>query len=387
MIEKLPYKNNLPPNTPYFLFDKENLRERLFLHKTIERKSNIKLVYSIKSLSHIEILKEIAKHIKGFSVSSLFESNLVKCITNKQHTIHFISPGIKAGQWDMISKTAHFVTFNSVEQFMRFKNKLKSKTSYGIRLNPEISFISDSRYNPCRKSSKLGVPLSDILKFLEKSRYAKQLKGLHFHNNCDSHNLSELTKTFKQIEFYLGKYLNKFEWINLGGGYLFNNSNDINTFYYLIQYIKQKYKFKNIIIEPGSSLVRDTAYLVSSVIDIFKREGKNIAILDTTTNHLPEVFEYQYTPNIVESNTSGPYEYMLAGCSCLAGDIFGTYFFKKKLKIGSKITFNKVGSYSLVKANMFNGINLPDIYYLENNMRLKNIKNYTFNDYMNYCGG
>ena len=59
----------------------------------------------------------------------------------------------------------------------------------------------------------------------------------------------------------------------------------------------------------------------------------------------------------------------------------------RKLKIGSKITFNKVGSYSLVKANMFNGINLPDIYCLENNIQLKNIKKYTFNDYMNHCGG
>jgi len=380
-------KKSLPSSTPYFLFDKEKLKKKLFLHKTIEEKSNIKLVYSIKSLSHVKILKEISRHIKGFSVSSLFESNLVKHITNKQHTIHFISPGIKDNQWDTVSNTAHFVTFNSLEQFMRFKDKLKSKTSYGIRLNPEISFISDSRYNPCRKSSKLGVPLSDILEFLENSRYTKHLKGLHFHNNCDSHDLSELTKTFKKIEFYLGKHLKKFEWINLGGGYLFDDSDNIATFYHLIQYIKKRYEFKHIIIEPGSSIVRDTAYLVSSVIDIFKREEKNIAVLDTTTNHLPEVFEYQYKPNISESSTSGPHEYMLAGCSCLAGDIFGTYFFKRKLKIGSKITFNKVGSYSLVKANMFNGINLPDIYYLENNIQLKNIKNYTFNDYVNYCGG
>ena len=380
-------KKSLSSSTPYFLFDREKLRKKLLLHKAIEKKSDVNLVYSIKSLSHIAILKEISKHIKGFSVSSLFELNLAKYIANKQHAIHFITPGIKDNQWGAISKTAHFVTFNSLEQFMRFKDKLKSKTSYGIRLNPEISFISDSRYNPCRKSSKLGVPLSDILKFLKNSRFAQHLRGLHFHNNCDSHNFSELTKTFKKIESYLGKHLEKFEWINLGGGYLFNNSNNVATFYRLIKYIKKRYSFKHIIIEPGSSIVQDTAYLVSSVIDIFKRDKKNIAVLDTTINHLPEVFEYQYKPNILESNASGSHEYILAGCSCLAGDIFGTYFLKRKLKIGSKVVFNKVGSYSLVKANMFNGINLPDIYYLENATHLKNIKNYTFNDYINHCGG
>lgn len=387
MIYNTTLKKSLPPSTPYFLFDKEKLIQKLFLHKTIKEKSNIKLVYSIKSLSHIKILKEISKYIEGFSVSSLFESNLVKHIINKRHTIHFISPGIRGDQWVAISKVAHFVTINSLEQFMRFKDRLNPKTSYGIRINPEMSFISDSRYNPCRQSSKLGVPLSDILEFLENSKFANHLKGLHFHNNCDSYKLSQLTKTFKKIESYLGKHLTRFEWINLGGGYLFNSSDNISTFYRLIEYLKKRYEFKCIIIEPGASIVRDTAYLVSSVIDIFKREGKNIAVLDTTTNHLPEVFEYQYKPSILESNTSGSYEYMLAGCSCLAGDIFGTYFFKRKLEIGSKITFNKVGSYSLVKANMFNGINLPNIYYLENNIQVKNIKNYTFNDYMNYCGG
>ncbi len=450
MIDKLINENHLPVDTPYFLFDKEILKNRLAIHKKISEQVNVKLIYSVKSLSHIELLKEITKYVTGFSVSSVFETRLADYMSkeydslsviseenskkagikqkpnltekpleesltslqtktqyksHKRHTIHFVSPGIKASQWDDISKHIHFMTFNSLEQFSRFKDKLYPHISYGIRLNPELSFIKDTRYNPCKKSSKLGVPLKEIAQFLSASNSLNSknsLEGLHFHNNCDSHNFSELKKTFKKTESYLSQYFKQFQWINLGGGYIFNTEKNLSQFYELIQYLKKKYQFKHIIIEPGSSLVRDSVYLISSVIDIFKRDGENIAVLDTTTNHLPEVFEYQYQPDVLnqvcpqgeedkstkvfENKKDRAYKYILAGCSCLAGDIFGTYFFKNPLKMGSKVVFHKVGSYSLVKANMFNGINLPDIYCLENNIELRKVKSYTFDDYMNHCG-
>ena len=92
-------------------------------------------------------------------------------------------------------------------------------------------------------------------------------------------------------------------------------------------------------------------------------------------------------PDISECNLSGSFEYILSGCSCLSGDIFGTYRFKNQLNVGSKITFKNVGAYSMVKANMFNGINLPDIYCIKSNNQWQKIRNYTFNDYLSYCGG
>lgn len=437
MIDKLINENHLPDDTPYFLFNKETLKKTLSFHKKIAEQANIKLIYSVKSLSHIVLLQEIAKYVTGFSVSSIFEiqladhisieydslsliskgnsnkanikpTTLIKPKTKKplestvtlsntkhnstqdkkhnQHTIHFVSPGIKKSQWSDISKHTHFMTFNSLEQFSRFKDKLHPHISYGIRVNPEVSFVKDTRYNPCREFSKLGVPLKEVATFLETSNSSKALKGLHFHNNCDSSNFLELTKTFQKIESYLSPYFHKLQWINLGGGYIFNAEKNLSSFYELVKYIKNEYQFEHIIIEPGASLIRDSVYLVSSVIDMFKRDGKHIAVLDTTTNHLPEVFEYQYQPDIVNQDSSGQNEYILAGCSCLAGDIFGAYFFKNKLKIGSKVVFNKVGSYSLVKANMFNGINFPDIYCLERDIELKKVKSYTFDDYMNSCG-
>ena len=117
-----------------------------------------------------------------------------------------------------------------------------------------------------------------------------------------------------------------------------------------------------------------------------KRSGKNIAILDTTINHFPEVFEYQYEPDVWGHNFFHKNEYILAGSSCLAGDVIGTYHFREKIKVGSKIVIKRIGSYSLAKAHTFNGINLPDIYCLDDRFGLKKIKTFTFEEYSKKFG-
>jgi carboxynorspermidine decarboxylase len=104
-------------------------------------------------------------------------------------------------------------------------------------------------------------------------------------------------------------------------------------------------------------------------------------------NHLPQVFEYQYRPAIVSSRPDAPYEYLIAGRSCLAGDLFGEYRFATPLEIGSIVTFSGVGSYTLVKSQMFNGINLPTIYFMRASGELEKIREYGFSDFWSRSGG
>ena len=375
-------------DTPYFFYNREEIRRKADFLSPFKEMSNCKLFYSVKALSQYKVLKEIASFVDGFSVSSLFEAQLARKVSRGAQDIHFISLGIKSDQWEMISDVASLVVFNSLEQFTLFKDRLKKSISYGIRVNPEISFVEESRYDPCRKISKLGVPISCLKKEIQKNNsLLNGINGLHFHTNCDSEDLSQLKDTFLRIKGSLGDLLHQFKWINLGGGYLFDRAINKGVFYDLINEIKKDYNFENIIIEPGSFFVRDSGRLVSSVIDVFQRNGQNIAVLDTTVNHLPEVFEYQYEPDVLDHDSSYPNKYILAGCSCLPGDIFGEYSFKNKLNVGSMLTFLNVGSYSLVKAHTFNGINLPDIYLSHGNIQQTKIKGFTLNEYIHQCGG
>jgi len=120
---------------------------------------------------------------------------------------------------------------------------------------------------------------------------------------------------------------------------------------------------------------------VTSVIDCFTADGKNIAVLDTSVNHNPEVFEYQRSPELVDAYSYGKQSSLLVGSSCLAGDIFGEYQFENRPRVGDKLIFSNVGAYSLIKANRFNGYNLPDIYWLDNSHKLLPIKQSHYQDY------
>lgn len=138
--------------------------------------------------------------------------------------------------------------------------------------------------------------------------------------------------------------------------------------------------------EPGASIVRRSGSLVSSVVDLFPSGDRQVAVLDTSVNHMPEVFEYKFEPDVLGDSDSGEFEYLLAGSACLAGDLFGEYAFEEPLTTGSRVVFPDVGAYSLVKANMFNGINLPTVYLLTDQGELQELKRYRFDDFLSLCG-
>jgi carboxynorspermidine decarboxylase len=173
--------------------------------------------------------------------------------------------------------------------------------------------------------------------------------------------------------------LAKLAWLNLGGGYLFAEIKDHKPFIDLVLKLKNDFAIE-VYIEPGKGIVGKAGYLVATVLDSFVSDGKAIAILDTSVNHNPEVFEYQRRPELCEQDDQGKYTVILAGCTCLAGDVFGEYRLKEPLHIGDKVVFKNVGAYSLAKANRFNGYGLPDI-YLWHGQQLEKIKQDSYQDY------
>ena len=373
--------------TPAFLYHEDKIISNLkYLKNRFLNTNSVNLLFSLKPfavLDGITIMKDL---INGFAASSLFEAKLAREAIGYDGTIHITTPGLKSNEIGSINEICDYLSFNSISQLKLFKKRIDSEINCGLRLNPKLSFIRDDRYDPCRKYSKLGVPINTLSDLVDKKSNALQgITGLHFHSNCDSLNFSQLLATVRHIEGYLSDFLQRIEWVNLGGGYLFNEASDQHAFYEVVELLNSKYGLE-IFIEPGASIIRSAGYLVSTVLDLFKSDGKKIVILDTSVNHMPEVFEYQFEPDVIDHVEDGNYKYILAGCSCLAGDIFGEYAFIQPLEIGSKIIFQNVGAYTLVKAHMFNGINLPSIYALTESGSLILKKEFTYQDFANRNG-
>jgi carboxynorspermidine decarboxylase len=161
---------------------------------------------------------------------------------------------------------------------------------------------------------------------------------------------------------------------------LFDAPADLSPLYRAVEFLQCNYGLE-VIIEPGAAFVRSAGYIVATVLDIFANGAKKIAVLDTTVNHMPEVFEYDFEPDVVGHDDGAEWEYILAGCTCLAGDLFGEYRFPQPLAVGDKVVFYNAGAYTMTKAHTFNGINLPAIYALTDAGALELKKRFTYADY------
>ncbi len=360
-------------NTPAYIFDVSKFTARIEQFFDLRQKTRFKLLYSIKALPIPSVLELMRPHVDGFSVSSLFEAKLAREVLGEEGSIHITSPGLRTDEIAEIREVCDYLSLNSLSQRARFFDPMLSKTSFGVRINPQLSFLDDDRYDPCRRFSKLGVPLEEI-------ETLDGMSGLHFHTMFASGNVLPLKLTLEKIESRLGDQLKQLDWINIGGGYVFCDQSVFAEFEEIIRRLSDRYDL-TVFFEPGRGIIGEAGELVTEVIDRFESEGKTIVVLDTTVIHHPEIFEYQKPPVIREAVDGEGWSCLLVGCSCKSGDLFGEYQFEQPLMVGSRISLTDVGAYSLVKASRFNGINLPSVYLRDANGRLELIKQYGYEDY------
>ncbi|MDP2903057.1 MAG: carboxynorspermidine decarboxylase [Methylovulum sp.] len=363
------------PTSPAFVLDETDLVNTLNILGGLREQSGCKLLYSIKALPFSTVLDIAKPYVDGFAVSSLFEAQLADGILAGRGGIHLTTPGIRADEIDGLAKLCTHISFNSLTQHQHFAPRTDKLASVGLRVNPKLSFLSDDRFNPCRQYSKLGVDIDTLWQ----SSSIDQIQGLHIHNVFSATDYTPLIKTLEKLTRYMADKLARLDWLNLGGGYLFAQISDHRPFIAAVDRLKSKYGLA-VYIEPGKAVVGHCGYLLATVIDSFVSDGKAVAVLDTSVNHHPEVFEYQRQPALHEHHPRGRHQAVLAGCTCLAGDIFGEYSFEKPLHTGDRVVFKNIGAYSLVKANRFNGYNLPDIFRY-NATGITRLKHHTYQDY------
>lgn len=345
--------------TPAFVYDLNRIQQQLELLSGLSRRTGCRPIYSIKSQPCEAILELVGETLHGVSVSSLYEARWARERLGASASLNLTTPGLRADEAGELAELCDCVSFNSLQQYQQLQPLMRANTSCGLRINPQLSLLDEQRYDPCRPFSKLGVPIDELL---TSDHSLDAVEGLHFHTSFGGESFAPLRSTLQHVMDKLPTLFQQIKWLNLGGGYLFNTEQDLSGLDALVLDCQRRYGIE-VFFEPGKAIVGEAGYLISSVLDVFVREGKSIAVLDTSVNHLPEVFEYQRPPTLY-GDTQGAHRVLLAGSSCLSGDLMGEFGFERPLQPGDRIIFADVGAYSLVKASRFNGYGLPALYVL-----------------------
>jgi len=342
------------PSSPAFVLDEGQVLANLQPLIALRQATGCKILYSMKALPLAFLLELLSGGVDGISVSSLFEARLAKEVLGVNgRSIHLTTPGIRPDEFPELSKLCSHISFNSLSQYQRLHG-LADGYSKGLRVNPKLSFANDQRYDPCRPHSKLGADIE-----LLQTGLPAGIEGLHFHTVFACLDFAPSQQTLEKLLPILKR--SQLKWLNLGGGYLYHDIANQAQIVELINRLKAEFGV-DVYVEPGKGMVGNAGYLLTTVLDRFVSDGKEVLVLDTSVNHHPEVFEYQMKPRLREEDSAGEQSAILAGSTCLAGDVFGEYRFDRIPEVGERLVFADVGAYSLIKANRFNGYKLPDVY-------------------------
>ena len=365
--------------TPAYVIDEKQLIHNLEILNGVQDRTGCSILLAQKAFSMYACYPLIAKYLKGATASGLFEARLAYEEFPGEN--HVFNPAFQDKEFsELLQYCDHFV-FNSVAQWKKFRERaLAAHKECGLRINPEYSTQDHAIYDPCSPLSRLGARISEIqLEELE------GLTGFHFHTLCEQ-GAEPLAETLEAVEEKFGKYLPQLKWINFGGGHhITKEGYNIPLLEKCINRMQEKYGLK-VYLEPGEAVALNAGFLVTEVLELIEGPEREmpVAILDASAAcHMPDVIEMPYRPPLFNSGEEGEktYSYMLAGATCLAGDNIGIYSFDEPLQCGQRLVFGDMAIYTMVKNNTFNGMALPDIYYVDSQDELKCIKKFAYENF------
>ncbi len=364
----------MPPlRTPYYLIDEAGLKKNLEIIRHIREESGAKSVLALKCFSTWCVFDLMRQYMDGTTSSSLFEARLGREKFGKE--VHAYSVAYSAEEVEAVSEFADKVIFNSISQLNRFHDRVSS-LKVGLRVNPGISYSHFDLADPARSYSRLGVCSEHEL-----DAVAGLISGVMFHFNCENDDVENIAAAIDQIGIKYASLLKRMEWVSLGGGIYFTKDGyPLERFCRVLKNFSESYGVQ-VYLEPGEAAVTCSTELVTTVLDVVHNEV-DIAIVDASVEaHMLDHLIYRTNPKI-SSPGPGTHPIMIAGRTCLAGDLFGSYELESALKIGDEVRIADAAGYTMVKKNWFNGVAMPSIAVRRLNGSVELIRSFGYQDYL-----
>ncbi|EGU46425.1 carboxynorspermidine decarboxylase [Vibrio ichthyoenteri ATCC 700023] len=360
--------------TPYFMISEDKLIENLEKAKRLKEASGVKLVLALKCFSTWGVFDIIKPYLDGTTSSGPYEVKLGYETFGGE--THAYSVGYSEDDVREVADICDKMIFNSQSQLAAYRHLVEGKASLGLRLNPGVSYAGQDLANPARQFSRLGVQTDHIDPAVFDS-----INGVMFHMNCENKDVDAFIALLDAISLNFGTYLDKLDWVSLGGGVFFTwPGYDIDKLALALKSFSAKHGVQ-LYLEPGEAIITQTTDLVVTVVDIVDN-GKKTAIVDSATEaHRLDTLIYNEPASLLEASEHGAYEYIIGSCSCLAGDQFCVANFDEPLEIGQRLHILDSAGYTMVKLNWFNGLRMPAVYCQRSNGEVEKINEFDYADF------
>jgi carboxynorspermidine decarboxylase len=359
--------------TPYYLLDERRILRNLKIIERVRKESGAKSVLALKCFSTWSVFGLMKQYMDGTTSSGVYEARLGREKFGKE--VHAYSVGFSRDDVREVRRYADKIIFNSVAQLEAFGGEARGMP-LGLRVNPGFSHSHYDLADPARRFSRLGVRDAKALR-----RVAKRLTGIMFHFNCENDDFAGLSRNLDRLGATYGGVLRGMQWVSIGGGIAFTKKGyPLDSFCARLRDFAAEFGVQ-VYLEPGEAAITGTSELVTTVLDVVHNEV-DVAIVDASMEaHTLDHLIYRTSPRIAKPGP-GRFEQMIAGRSCLAGDVFGRYRLARRLKRGEEVRIADTAGYTMVKKNWFNGLPMPAIVVRRLDGTLETVRRFGYKDYV-----
>jgi diaminopimelate decarboxylase len=373
--------------TPALIIDETALRDRARRYQAglQDRWPNSEVVWASKSLPLTSVFRVIGE--EGLGVDIAGGGELVMALAagvnpskilmhGNAKTDDEIEMAVKAGVGTIV--------IDNFDDIDRLERIVTGEQAVLVRIIPGILPDTHLANATGQDDSKFGLSISNAKVAIERLRESKKLRldGLHLHLGSQIMSTEPFIQSLEAIAS-----LGEFAVYDLGGGlgvrYTYEDSPP-SIEEYLDALIDTARKYlpptAKILIEPGRSMVADTAVTLYQVVTI-KRSARTFIAIDGGMADNLEVSLYgQRFEATVANRVGGGDLYSLVGRHCESGDILIDGVRLQDPKIGYIIAVPVTGAYCLTMANNYNGARRPAVVFCREGVARPVVRRETYQD-------
>lgn len=357
--------------TPFLIMDMDYVRNNYF--DIVSHVRNVQVFYAVKANSHPRIIETLRDLGSNFDVASRGEIEKLLSLGIGPDRMSFGNT-IKKVE-DIAYAYSVGIDYYAVDSEMEVE-KIAAHAP-GSKVYGRIATSGGDCDWPL--SRKFGTDVNHVISIME---YADQLGldayGVSFHVGSQNYNvnswddaISDAAEVFKTLR---SRGIN-LRMLNLGGGMPVKHVREIKSvkaYGDIINKALDRYMSSipdlELFIEPGRSMVGNSAILVSQVILRSKKGNENWVYIDAGVFHgLTETIEgFRYEVLTEGKVDDTKISFHLAGPTCDSVDtVYHEIDLPKNLGYGDIVYFINAGAYTTEYATNFNGIDAPRVLFVE----------------------
>ena len=373
--------------TPAVIIDEAALRDRArrYLDGLRSRWPNSEVVWASKSLPLTSVFRTLGE--EGLAVDVAGGGELVMALAagvkpskilmhGNAKTDHEIEMAVEAGVGTIV--------IDNFDDIDRLERIVKNEQAVLVRIIPGILPETHLANATGQDDSKFGLSISNAKVAIERLKASNKLRldGLHLHLGSQIMSTAPFVQSVEAIAS-----LGEFSVYDLGGGlgvrYTHKDSPpSIEAYLDALIDTARKYlpSTAKILIEPGRSMVADTAVTLYRVVTI-KRSARTFVAIDGGMADNLEVSLYgQRFEATVANRVGGGDLYALVGRHCESGDILIDGVQLQDPQVGDIIAVPVTGAYCLSMANNYNGARRPPVVFCRDGVARPVVRRETYED-------